>query len=167
MKDTNDDLSLIQQVAELHDKTAFDRLVRKYQSPIRRFFLHQTLGDAQLSDDLAQDTFIRAYTSIGTFRGSAAFSTWLFRIAYNVFYDYRRRLRPAAAGADRSLGMDVYGALARLPDAERTCVTLQLVDGYPIERIAAITGMAEGTVKSHLFRGKQKLTAFLRQNGYS
>ena len=166
MKDTNDDLSLIQQVAELHDKTAFDRLVRKYQSPIR-----------QLSDDLAQDTFIRAYTSIGTFRGSAAFSTWLFRIAYNVFYDYRRRLRPsaddldaarpAAAGADRSLGMDVYGALARLPDAERTCVTLQLVDGYPIERIAAITGMAEGTVKSHLFRGKQKLTAFLRQNGYS
>jgi len=55
MKDTNDDLSLIQQVAELHDKTAFDHLVRKYQSPIRRFFLHQTLGDAQLSDDLAQD----------------------------------------------------------------------------------------------------------------
>lgn len=130
MKDTNDDLSLIQQVAELHDKTAFDRLVRKYQSPIRRFFLHQTLGDAQLSDDL-----------------DAA--------------------RPAAAGTDQSLGMDVYGALARLPDAERTCVTLQLVDGYPIERIAAITGMAEGTVKSHLFRGKQKLTAFLRQNGYS
>lgn len=131
----------------------------------------------QKRDDLAQDTFIRAYTSIGTFRGSAAFSTWLFRIAYNVFYDYRHRLRPsaddldavcpAAAGADRSLGMDVYGALARLPDAERTCVTLQLVDGYPIERIAAITGMAEGTVKSHLFRGKQKLTAFLRQNGYS
>lgn len=130
MKDTNDDLSLIQQVAELHDKTAFDHLVRKYQSPIRRFFLHQTLGDAQLSDDL-----------------DAA--------------------RPAAAGTDQSLGMDVYGALARLPDAERTCVTLQLVDGYPIERIAAITGMAEGTVKSHLFRGKQKLTAFLRQNGYS
>lgn len=94
-----------------------------------------------------------------------------------MFYDYRRRqrpsaddldaVRPAAAGTDQSLGMDVYGALARLPDAERTCVTLQLVDGYPIERIAAITGMAEGTVKSHLFRGKQKLTAFLRQNGYS
>ena len=99
MKDTNDDLSLIQQVAELHDKTAFDHLVRKYQSPIRRFFLHQTLGDAQLSDDLAQDTFIRAYTSIGTFRGSAAFSTWLFRIAYNVFYDYRHRLRTSTQRA--------------------------------------------------------------------
>ena len=171
------DISLIAQVTVFHNKQAFNRLVVKYQSPVRRFFLNQTMGDEQLSDDLAQDTFIRAYTSIGTFRGSAAFSTWLFRIAYNVFYDYRRRLRPsaddldaarpAAAGADRPLGMDVYGALARLPDAERTCVTLQLVDGYPIERIAAITGMAEGTVKSHLFRGKQKLTSFLRQNGYS
>ena len=113
MKDTNDDLSLIQQVAELHDKTAFDRLVRKYQSPIRRFFLHQTLGDAQLSDDLAQDTFIRAYTSIGTFRGSAAFSTWLFRIAYNVFYDYRRGLRPSADDLDvvrpAAAGADQHG----------------------------------------------------------
>jgi RNA polymerase sigma-70 factor (ECF subfamily) len=45
-------------------------------------------------------------------------------------------------------------------------VTLQLIDGYPIERIAEITGMAVGTVKSHIFRGKQKLTMFLKQNGY-
>ena len=172
-----DDISLVTRVIVFDDRRAFDRLVVKYQSPIRRFFLNQTLGDSQLSDDLAQDTFVKAYKNIRQFQGRSGFSTWLYRIAYNVFYDHRRRLRPsaddldaarpAAAGADRSLGMDVYGALARLPDAERTCVTLQLVDGYPIERIAAITGMAEGTVKSHLFRGKQKLTAFLRQNGYS
>ena len=49
---------------------------------------------------------------------------------------------------------------------EGPCVTLQLVDGYPIDEIAQITGMAVGTVKSHLFRGKEKLTRFLRQNGY-
>ena len=128
MKVTNDDLSLVSQVAELHDKAAFNELVMKYQSPIRRFFLHQTLGDEQLSDDLAQDTFIKAYTNIHQFKGTAA--------------------------------------LARLADKERTCVTLQLVDGYPIERIAEITGMAVGTVKSHIFRGKQKLTMFLKQNGY-
>ena len=171
------DLTLIAQVVMFDNKRAFDSLVKEYQSRVRKFFLAQTLGDEPLSDDLAQETFVKAYLKISTFRGTSSFSTWLFRIAYNVFYDYRRRLRPsaddldavrpAAAGADRSLGMDVYGALARLPDAERTCVTLQLVDGYPIERIAAITGMAEGTVKSHIFRGKQKLTAFLRQNGYS
>ena len=56
----NNDLSLVSQVAVFHNRAAFDRLVVKYQSPIRRFFLHQTLGDGQLSDDLAQETFIKA-----------------------------------------------------------------------------------------------------------
>ena len=55
------DISLVAQVAVLGNKRAFDELVRRYQSPVRRFFLHQTLGDEQLSDDLAQDTFIKAY----------------------------------------------------------------------------------------------------------
>lgn len=178
MKDNND-LSLVSQVAVYHNRAAFDRLVVKYQSPVRRFFLHQTLGDVQLSDDLAQDTFIKAYVNIGKFRGDSAFLTWLYRIAYNVLYDHHRRLRPTddidtsdavrrnAYRTDHNLRLDVYDALRRLGDKERTCVTLQLVDGYPIDQIAEITGMAVGTVKSHLFRGKQKLTAFLRQNGYS
>ena len=87
------DISLVAQVAVLGNKRAFDELVRRYQSPVRRFFLHQTLGDSQLSDDLAQDTFIKAYTSIGSFRGIASFQTWLMRIAYNVFYDYCRKMR--------------------------------------------------------------------------
>ena len=165
-------------MAEFHDRAAFDRLVVKYQSPIRRFFLHQTLGDAQLSDDLAQDTFIKAYVNIGKFRGQAAFSTWLYRIACNVLYDYHRRLRHTddidssdairhnSDNSDANMKLDVYDALRRLGDKERTCVTLQLIDGYPIDKISEITGMAAGTVKSHLFRGKEKLTAFLRKNGY-
>lgn len=174
----NDDLSLVSQAAEYHDRASFDRLVVKYQSPIRRFFLHQTLGDAQLSDDLAQDTFVKAYLNISKFRGQSAFSTWLYRIACNVLYDHCRRqhhtedidtagvARRTAGGASPALRMDVYDALRRLGDKERTCITLQLVDGYQIDRIAEITGMAVGTVKSHLFRGKEKLTAYLRQNGY-
>ena len=52
-----------------------DQLVRKYQSPVRRFFLNQTLGDEQLSDDLAQETFIKAYVNITKFRGMSSFST--------------------------------------------------------------------------------------------
>ena len=95
MKELND-LSLVTRVAVLHDRRAFDTLVRKYQSPVRRFFLHQTLGDEQLSDDLAQDTFVKAYTHITAFRGLSGFSTWLFRIAYNVFYDYMRSRRQQA-----------------------------------------------------------------------
>lgn len=177
MKET-DDLSLVSEVTVSHNRAAFDRLVVRYQSPIRRFFLHQTLGDEQLSDDLAQDTFIKAYVNISKFRAQAAFSTWLYRIAYNVLYDYHRRHKPTddidtseaarrnADHTDANVKLDVYDALRRLGDKERTCVTLQLVDGYPIDKISEITGMAVGTVKSHLFRGKEKLTTFLRSNGY-
>lgn len=73
-----------------HDRQAFGRLVMRHQSTVRRFFRNHTLGDVQLSDDLAQDTFVKAYLHIGDFKGTAAFSTWLLRIAYNVFYDYIR-----------------------------------------------------------------------------
>ena len=76
--------------AEQHNRKAFNELVVRYQSPIRRFFLNQTLGNEALSDDLAQDTFVKAYLNITKFRGDASFSTWLYRIAYNVFYDSTR-----------------------------------------------------------------------------
>ena len=64
------------------------------------------------------------------------------------------------------LRMDLYAALALLKPDERTCITLQLVDGYDIAGIAKISGMKEGTVKSHLSRGKEKMANYLRQNGY-
>jgi len=117
---TPTDISLVAQVAVLGNKRAFDELVRRYQSPVRRFFLHQTLGDEQLSDDLAQDTFIKAYTNIGKFRGLASFQTWLMRIAYNVFYDYTRSkkqtddidgIQQPSLQTSTVVGMDVYEAL--------------------------------------------------------
>lgn len=172
------DISLVTQVAVFHNKRAFDQLVRKYQSPVRRFFLNQTLGDEQLSDDLAQETFIKAYVNITKFRGMSSFSTWLMRIAYNVFYDdvrARRQtedidtsvaaVRQTAAG-DNNLKMDLYKALALLKPDERSCITMQLIDGYPIDQISKITGIAENTVKSHLRRGKEKMANYLKQNGY-
>jgi RNA polymerase sigma-70 factor (ECF subfamily) len=69
------ELSLLTQVTVFHNKRAFDQLVVKYQSPVRRFFLNQTGGDSQLSDDLAQDTFVKAYLNIAKFRGASSFST--------------------------------------------------------------------------------------------
>ena len=193
------DISLVAQVAISGNRRAFDELVRRYQSPVRRFFLHQTLGDSQLSDDLAQDTFIKAYTNIASFRGLASFQTWIMRIAYNVFYDYKRKKNvecgmlneewsalpmtndkfsishsTSQQSANHSsfvtqqstLKMDIYAALALLKPDERTCITLQLIDGYDIAAIAKITQIKEGTVKSHLSRGKEKLANYLRQNGY-
>lgn len=196
------DIALVTQVAVFRNKKAFDQLVRKYQSPVRRFFLNQTLGDEQLSDDLAQETFIKAYVNITKFRGMASFSTWLMRIAYNVFYDEVRKRKVETVSFEEggrrkeegdyshpqiyrqnsslqqdcshssflvppsSLKMDIHQALAQLKPDERTCITLQLIDGYPIDQIAKITGIAENTVKSHLRRGKEKMANYLKQNGY-
>ena len=172
------DVALVTQVAVFRNKKAFDQLVRKYQSPVRRFFLNQTLGDEQLSDDLAQETFIKAYVNITKFRGMASFSTWLMRIAYNVFYDEVRSRKQTedvdtsvsaarqTTTASESLKMDIYAALALLKPDERTCITLQLIDGYPIDQIAKVTGIAENTVKSHLHRGKEKMANYLKKNGY-
>jgi RNA polymerase sigma-70 factor (ECF subfamily) len=172
------DIALVTQVAVFHNKQAFDQLVRKYQSPVRRFFLNQTLGDEQLSDDLAQETFIKAYVNISKFRGMSSFSTWLMRIAYNVYYDNLRArkqtfdieessaVRQSANTGDSNIKMDIHAAMALLKADERTCITLQLIDGYSIDEISKITGIAENTVKSHLKRGKDKLTNYLRENGY-
>ena len=176
------ELTLITKVALMHDHHAFGLLVRKYQSPVRRFLLNLTAGDEALADDLAQDTFIKAWQRIGQFRGMASFQTWLMRIAYNTFYDHRRRHHEQAVPMDgdapaalasvkatlpsQGTVMDVRRALALLREAERTCITLQMIDGEPIERIAQITGMTENTVKSHLRRGKERLRTFLTQNGY-
>ncbi len=191
------DISLVTQVAVFGNQKAFDKLVVKYQSLVRKFFLHQTMGDSQLSDDLAQDTFIKAYVNIRQFRGTASFSTWLMRIAYNVFYDYKRKekslpqpllerrgedtlgaaksglqgdfsppLQGGAGGGSVGVRLDIHSALAILKPDERTCITLQLIEGRPIDEIASITGMPSGTVKSHLSRGKEKLANYLKQNGY-
>ena len=191
------DISLVAQVAVLHNQRAFDQLVRKYQSPVRRFLLHLTLGNEALSDDLAQDTFLRAYTHITQFQGMASFETWLFRIAYNVYYDEKRKTRPQplseregcgrpleqepstpltyrerlrvgeqSSGMGTEVGLDIHSALAILKEEERVCVTLQLIDGYSLDEIAKMTDIPLNTVKSHLRRGKEKLTTYLKNNGY-
>ena len=173
------DIALVAQVVVLGNKRAFDTLVKKYQSPVRRFFLHQTLGDEELSDDLAQETFIKAYTHLASFKNLSNFSTWLFRIAYNIFFDYIRNRKETSGLEDwevdatyqteqRRIGeeMDIYRGLSLLKEAERTCITLRYMEDLSVDKIANITGMPLGTVKSHLSRGKEKLANFLKHNGY-
>ena len=173
------DIALVAQVVVFKNTRAFDTLVKKYQSPIRRFFLHQTLGDTELSDDLAQETFIKAYTNLASFKNLSSFSTWLYRIAYNIFYDYILSKKETSGletweidavyqTEQRQVGehMDIYRGLSQLKEVERTCITLFFMEDLPIEKIAVITGMPAGTIKSHLSRGKTKLTTFLKQNGY-
>lgn len=173
------DIALVAQVVVLNNTRAFDTLTKKYQSPVRRFFLHQTLGDPELSDDLAQETFLKAYTNLASFKNLSSFSTWLYRIAYNVFYDYIRSKKETTGletwerdvscqTEQRNVGerMDLYRGLSQLKEAERTCITLFYMNDLSIDKIATVTGMPAGTIKSHLSRGKDKLATFLKQNGY-
>lgn len=173
------DIALVAQVVVFGNKRAFDTLVKKYQSPVRRFFLHQTLGDEELSDDLAQETFIKAYTHLSSFKNISNFSTWLFRIAYNVFYDYIRTRKETAGLEDWEMDascrteqgnigtqMDIYRGLAQLKEVERICITFYYMEDLAIDKISAVMGIPSGTVKSHLSRGKEKLANFLKQNGY-
>ena len=173
-------ISLVAQVVVFKNTKAFDQLVQKYQSPIRRFFLNQTGGDSELSDDLAQDTFIKAYTNIASFKNLSSFPTWLYRIAYNVFYDYIRSRKETSdldtqqvdamnSIEQNNLGqqMDIYQSLNRLKAVERTCITLFYMEDVSIDKISIITGIPSGTVKSHLSRGKEKLATYLKRNGYN
>ena len=173
------DISLVAQVVVFRNTKAFDTLVRKYQSPIRRFFLNLTLGDGELSDDLAQETFIKAYTNIASFKNLSSFSTWLYRIAYNIFYDYirsrkesvdldAREVDNAYSAEPENIGqkMDVYESLKTLKEVERTCITLFYMEDLSVDKIAGILDCPQGTVKSHLSRAKEKLSVYLKQNGY-
>jgi RNA polymerase sigma-70 factor (ECF subfamily) len=172
------EIAIVARATAFHDERAFGLLVEKYQSPLRRFFLSQTLGNVQLSEDLAQETFIKAWHSIGNFKSMARFSTWLFRIGYNVLYDYHRSqhltddldsseaMRQNSESAPEGLSMDLIKALQTLNEKERTCITLQLIEGYPIDKISEITEMPQNTIKSHLRRGKDKLTDYFKKNGY-
>ena len=172
------DIALIARTITLGDTCAFGRLVEKYQSSIRRFFMHQTAGNKALSDDLAQETFIRAYQHIGKFQSLSNFSTWLHRIAYNVLHDYWRSSHPTETLEEQMAEQhkyssqsteqkhDIHTALNYLNENERVCITLFYMEDMCIERISQITQLPAGTVKSHLSRGKQKLATWLNQHGY-
>ena len=169
---------LQRQLAEPSSRRAtFSLVVRLYSKQIY-WQIRRMVYSHEDADDLVQNTFIKAWEAIEGFRGEAKVSTWLYRIAYNVFYDYTRSnkhtedlettevARRNAEVSDTTVSLDIYEALNRLSNYERICVTLQLMEGQPIDKIAEITGMAAGTVKSHLFRGKEKMTRYLKENGY-
>ena len=183
------DIALIAQVVATGSHRAFGQLVEAHQEAVRRFLLRLTAGDGMLADDLAQETFIHAWQGLKSFRAASNFQTWLLRIAYRVFLDEKRKEReahpqslPGEGSSDWAspslvtppqggeggglLSHDLDRALATLSEVERTCVILQCVEGQSIKDIAAITGLNENTIKSHLLRGKKNMAAYLRRNGY-
>jgi len=145
------DALIASRAALLGDRKAFSQLVEAYQSPIRRFFFNLTGGDEELSKDLAQDTFVKAWLNIGSFRAASKFSTWLYRIAYNIFYDHMRSYKPKVdidvekAAFQISTDMlnidfsiDFAKALTILKEDERTAMLLFYMEDQTIDKISKI-----------------------------
>lgn len=174
-----EEIKLLALCAATDNRDAFSRLVELHQEPLRRFLLNMTGGNASLVDDLAQETFLKAWIGVRSFKGLSGFRTWLFRIAVNEFVSYRRKQVPEPYGdewlrmADSEVPggqsevenrMDVTEALSHLPEGERMVVLLFYLEDVPIKEICKMTGMPEGTVKSHLSRGRVHLARFLNKS---
>jgi RNA polymerase sigma-70 factor (ECF subfamily) len=164
------DADLVARVLVDDDQHAFGELVRRNQSAIRGMLRQLTRTDVALADDLAQETFVRAYKHIRSFRGEARFSTWLYRIAYNVFREDARR-RKELVGIDEeqwqreadphtvdlALRHDLTHALQLLPLHERTAVLLCCQNGLSHDEAARVLEIPLGTVKTNVLRGREKL----------
>ena len=170
------DTDLIARVLTREDQHAFAELVRRYQSPVRAFLTRMTRGDAHLGDDLAQETFLKAWQKLYTYRGGSAFSTWLFGIAVNEFRSMARRRKelaledvdePTVEAAQPSadwrsgLRVDLTEALKRLHSSERAAVLLCCQNGMSHEEAADVLDCPLGTVKTNVLRGKEKMRRWL------
>jgi RNA polymerase sigma-70 factor (ECF subfamily) len=164
------DADLIARVIVDDDHHAYGELVRRHQSSVRGLLRQLTRTDITLADDLAQETFLRAYKNIRRFRGEAKFSTWLYRIAYNCFREHARRRKELVAldeaqwesemdpqTTDPALKHDLAHALSLLPLPERTAVLLCCQNGLSHEEAARVLEIPLGTVKTNVLRGREKL----------
>jgi RNA polymerase sigma-70 factor (ECF subfamily) len=166
---TDSEAMLVARVVANDDRAAFELLVRRYQSPLRLFLRRLARNDAARADDLAQETFIKLYRSIGTYRGQAKFSSWLYRIAWNTFLNDQRGRVPEAifdeilhAPVDDSAqaagdAADVERALGSLGDRQRAVFDLHYRKGMSHAEIATVLELPAGTVKSDLSRGLDEL----------
>lgn len=158
------------------DREAFDRLVERYQRDVYRL-CYRYVGHHEDANDLAQEVFLRAWRSVGRFRGDSSFSTWIYRIAVNACLNHRAVKRPPtqdlpetlpdpARGALSRAESDeevrrVRGAIARLPEKQKATLILKLYHDLSHEEVAQVLGSSVGTVKSNLFHALGNLRRLL------
>lgn len=157
------------------DKEQFIRQIESIQRAVRRFLTALCCGNASLADDLAQDTFVKAYLSLDNYNGRGNFTSYIFRIAHNTFISHTRsvvkheEISEALAVKDNNESdnafkyQDLYEALKRLSAIERSAVTLHYLQGYPINDVAEITESSVDAVKQRLMRARQHLKDLLKE----
>jgi RNA polymerase sigma factor (sigma-70 family) len=169
------DAGLITRVRAGDDRGAFAMLVHRHQGALRAFLRRLCGGDGARADDLAQEAFVRAWGALDSFRGGARFSTWLHRIAFNLYLSDRNRAQARTLTLPPDLGLpdgersatrqQLERALTRLSPPEQAAVSLMYGQGATQEEIADLLDCPVGTVKTHLARGKQKLREWLAPPG--
>ena len=188
MGDREIDQQLVER-AQHGDKHAFELLVVKYQRKLGRL-LSRFIRDAAEIEDVTQETFIKAYRALPSFRGDSAFYTWLYRIGINTAKNYlvaMGRRAPTATEFDiadaeafedgeqlkdmntpenelmsKQVAITVNQTLQELPDELRTAITLREIEGLSYEDIATIMSCPIGTVRSRIFRAREAIAGKLR-----
>ncbi|MES2360505.1 MAG: RNA polymerase sigma factor RpoE [Pseudomonadota bacterium] len=169
------------------DQKAFELLVIKYQRRIQRL-IGRMVRDVDLVEDIAQETFIRAYRALAQFRGEAQFYTWLYRIAVNTakksLMDLKRdptvsensfksadddetspleneltsSETPDAVLASKEIAEMVNAAMEALPEELRQAITLREIEGLSYEEISEAMNCPIGTVRSRIFRAREAIS---------
>jgi len=188
MSDRELDQQLVERV-QRGDKQAFGLLVAKYQRKLLRL-LSRLIRDPAEVEDVAQETFIKAYRALPSFRGDSAFYTWLYRIGVNTAKNYlvaQGRRAPTTTGYNseeaetfddgeqlrdintperlmmsRQIGETVETAMDALPEELKTAIVLREIEGLSYEEIAAIMDCPIGTVRSRIFRAREAIADKLR-----
>ena len=162
-------------------KEQFIEMITLEQESLRRFLRGLCSGDGFRADDLAQEALLKAYLSFERYEGRSRFSTWLFRIAFNCWYDSQKKRGkesewlsfedPPSGGqpdgpADSSMDVtyehqQLYMAIGNLSLQEQTVILLFYIEEKSIKEIEIITGMPSGTIRSHLSRGRRHLKEYL------
>ncbi|MDW5443694.1 RNA polymerase sigma factor RpoE [Polaromonas sp. SM01] len=173
------------------DQKAFELLVIKYQRRIQRL-IGRMVRDVDLVEDIAQETFIRAYRALAQFRGEAQFYTWLYRIAVNTakksLMDLKRNPTvsensfksgeddetspleneltssetPEAVLASKEIAQMVNAAMEALPEELRQAISLREIEGLSYEEIAEAMNCPIGTVRSRIFRAREAISERIR-----
>ena len=164
--------------------------MRRYQRPIVSLIARMT-GDRSLAEDLAQETFVKAFRSLAAFDTTRRLSSWLFRIAHNTAIDAMRRARAPHAALDsgdaisagppdepstppapdpverRELGNALEAALAELRPDQRAAIVMRYENGLSFDEIGAVLGVPEVTARSHVHRARKELARLLTASGWA